>query len=283
MSAVKVRLRPLKLSQILLSLAVIVLLIVTIGPIIWVFLSSFKPPREVISPTPTLFPSDFTFSNYDRLFDQSNFLTQLENSLKIAALTVVLTVLIVIFAAYGAYRGNVPWLRNLKFVAILAFVFPTTLLVVPIYEILVRIGLVDTIWSGVFVNCMLTAPFCFWLIEGFFDAIPHELEEAAYVDGANRIQAGYKILLPLIAPGLATITIYTFVTAWTEFTFSSVLLIDRELKTLPLGLSDILAQYNIDWGLLTSNTTLAMVPSVLFFAVAGRYFIGGLVAGALKA
>ena len=273
----------LRLSQIILGLAVFLLLFITVSPIVWVTLSSFKPAREVIARTPTIFPADFTFENYERLLDQGNFLTQLENSIKIAALTVVVTILVVITAAFGAYRGNIAWLRNLKFVAILAFVFPTTLLVVPIYEILVRIDLVDNLWSGVFVNCILTVPFSFWLIEGFFDAIPHELEEAAYVDGANRVQAAYKILLPLIAPGLATITIFTFVTAWTEFTFSSVLLIDRELKTLPLGLADILAQYNIDWGLLTSNTTLAMIPSILFFAIAGRYFIDGLVAGALKA
>lgn len=272
-----------RLSAYVLSLAVVALLVLTIGPIFWVALSSLKPPREVISRTPTLLPSEVTLENYKRLLDQTNFTTQLENSVKIAGLTVGVTVLVVVAAAFGAYRGNVAWLRNLRFVAILAFVFPTSLLVVPIYDILVRIGLVDTIWSGVFVNCILTVPFSFWLIEGFFDAVPRELEEAAYVDGANRIQAGYKILLPLIAPGLATVTIFSFATAWTEFTFSSVLLIERELKTLPLGLADILASYNIDWGLLTSNTTLAMIPGIVFFALAGRYFIDGLVAGALKA
>ncbi len=266
-----------------LTLVIVFFLVVTLGPLYWVAVSSFKPPREVIARIPTAFPSEVTLKNYERLLDQSNFVAQLQNSATIAVLTVVFTVVIVVLAAFGAYRGHVRALRKLKFVAILAFVFPTTLLVVPIYEILVRIGLIDTIWSGVLVNCILTVPFSFWLIEGFFDSIPRELEEAAYVDGANRLQAGVRILLPLIAPGLATVGIFSFVTSWTEYTFASVLLINADLKTLPLGLADILAQYNINWGLLTSNTTLAMIPGMLFFAFAGRYFIDGLVAGALKA
>lgn len=265
------------------TVVVMLFVFITIGPIYWVGISSLKTPREVISPTPTAFPSKVTFENYRNLFDQSDFVGQLENSAKISALTVAATVVVVVTAAFGAYRGRVRWLRNLKFVAILAFIFPTTLLVVPIYEILVRLKLVDTIWSGVIANCILTVPFSFWLIEGFFDSVPRELEEAAYVDGANRIQAAYRIVLPLIAPGLATVCIFAFVTSWTEYTFASVLLIGSDLKTLPLGLADILAQYNINWGLLTSNTTLAMIPSILFFALAGRYFIDGLVAGALKA
>lgn len=274
---------PRSLMRVILTLVIVLFLVITLGPLYWVAMSSFKTPREVIARTPTAFPSEVTLKNYERLLDQSNFVAQLQNSATIAALTVVFTVVIVVLAAFGAYRGQIHWLRNLKFVAILAFVFPTTLLVVPIYEILVRIDLVDTIWSGVLVNCILTVPFSFWLIEGFFDSIPRELEEAAYVDGANRLQAGVRILLPLITPGLATVGIFAFVTSWTEYTFASVLLINADLKTLPLGLADILAQYNINWGLLTSNTTLAMIPGILFFAFAGRYFIDGLVAGALKA
>jgi multiple sugar transport system permease protein len=266
-----------------LTFVVIFFVLITIGPLYWVGISSLKTPREVISRRPTAFPAKATLINYERLLDQSNFVDQLQNSSEIAVLTVAFTLVIVVMAAFGAYRGQVRWLRNLKFVAILAFVFPTTLLVVPIYEILVRIHLVDTIWSGVLVNCILTVPFSFWMIEGFFDTVPRELEEAAYVDGAGRLQAARKIVLPLVAPGLATVAIFSFVTSWTEYTFASVLLIDTDLKTLPLGLADILAQYNISWGLLTSNTTLAMLPGIIFFVLAGRYFIDGLVTGALKA
>lgn len=258
-------------------------LVLTIGPIYWVASSSLKSVQEVISPVPTAFPTVPTFANYERLLQQSNFVTQLRNSILVATGTTLLTLVITVMAAFGAYRGNIPWLRKLKFIAIIAFIFPTALLVVPIYEILAQIGLVDTIWSGILVNCVLTVPFSFWLVEGFFDAVPKELEEAALVDGANRVQTAQRILLPLIKPGLATIAIFAFVSSWTEYTFSSVLLINAEIKTIPLGLADILAQYNIDWGLLTTNTTLAMIPGIVFFALAGRYFISGLVAGALKA
>lgn len=268
---------------ILIPVLIAVFLLLTVGPVYWVTISSLKSSQEVISSTPTALPLHPTVENYVRLLTQSNFVAQLSNSLFQATATTILTLVVTTLAAFGAYRGNIRWLRNLKFVAIIAFIFPTTLLVVPIYQILTTLNVVDTLWACVLVNCMLTAPFSFWLIEGFFDTVPREIEEAAYVDGAGRIQAARLIVLPLIAPGLATIAIFTFVTAWTEYTFSSVLLIDSSLKTLPLGLADILAQYNIDWGLLTTNTTLAMIPGIIFFAIAGRYFISGLVAGALKA
>lgn len=256
---------------------------VTVGPVYWVASSSLKPTHEIITPVPTAFPTEVVWLHYQRLFTQTPFLLQLQNSLVVAVASTLLSVSIVLAAAVGAYRGRHRWLRNLKFLAILVFVFPTTLLVVPIYQVLVHIGLVDTLWSLVAVNCMLTAPFSFWLIEGFLDTVPNELEDAAVVDGANRLQSMLYVVLPLASPGIAVIAIYTFVISWTEFAFSSVLIIDTGLKTLPMGLADILAAYNINWGLLTSNTTLAMVPGILFFALVGRHFISGLVSGALKA
>lgn len=258
-------------------------LFITMGPIYWVVISSFKSTREIITPPPTLFPAEFVLTHYERLLSQPFFLQQLGNSVYVSLISTALTLAIVLCAAFGAYRGHLPILRNLKFVAIIAFVFPMTLLVVPIYEMLVRLNLVDTLWSVILVNCVLTVPFSFWLIEGFFDAVPIELEEAALVDGANRWQIASHVLMPLILPGIATIGIFSFVISWTEYTFSSVLIIDPHLRTLPLGLAAILAQYNVDWGLLTTYTTLAMIPGVVFFAIAGRYFISGLVTGALKA
>ena len=258
------------------------LMVITVGPVLWVALSSLKTAREIISSPPTLWPATVTFEQYRLLLFETDFLIQLRNSLIVGLGTTALTTVVVVLAALGAYRGQMDWLRNLKFVAILAFVFPTTLLIVPIYEVVAGLNLIDTHLGLILVNVMLTAPFAFWLIEGFLDAVPREIEEAATVDGASRWAIYGRVILPLIGPGLGTISVYAFITSWTEFTFSSVLLIDRDLKTLPMGLADILAQYNIDWGLLTSNTVLAMIPGIIFFAFAGRLFIRGLVAGALK-
>jgi len=259
------------------------LLALTVGPVLWVVLSSVKTAREIIASPPTLFPNTITLQQYRELLFETDFFLQLRNSLTIGVGTTVATTLIVVLAALGAYRGRLGWLRSLKFVAILAFVFPTTLLVVPIYEVLASLDLINSHAGLILVNTMLTAPFAFWLIEGFLDAVPREIEEAAIVDGAGRWDIYLRVILPLIGPGLGTISVYTFITTWTEFTFSSILLIDRSLKTLPMGLADILASYNIDWGLLTSNTTLAMLPGIVFFAFAGRLFVKGLVTGALKA
>ena len=264
------------------SLFSALLILIVVFPIYWVIVSSFKTPQEILSRAPSLVPRSITTENYRELFDQGSYLRQLLNSVAYTALTTGITIAIVLPAALGSYRGNIRWLRKLKFVAIMAFVFPTTLLVVPIYQILNALRLVGTIWSVVLVNVSLTAPFSFWLVEGFFDVVPKELEESARIDGANRWKTALYILLPLATPGIATISVFTFVTAWTEYTFSSALVLDNNMKTLPLGLADILASYNIDWGLLTSYTTLAMIPGIVFFALAGKLFIGGLVEGALK-
>jgi ABC-type glycerol-3-phosphate transport system permease component len=260
-----------------------IIIVVVLGPIYWMVSSSFKTVREIMSTAPTLFPRDFTLTGYMRLFRQGTFVPLLCNSIIISALTTVFSGVIATAAGFGTYFGRMKWLRSLKLISILAFVFPTTLLIVPIYQILVAIRAVDTVMGLVLVNIMLTAPFSFWLLEGFFDSIPRELEEAALIDGASRFQVNTKVILPLIRPGLATVVIYSFVMSWTEYSFSSVLVIDPHLKTLPLGVADVLAQYNIDWSLLTATTSLAMVPGIIFFALAGKHFISGLVSGALKA
>jgi ABC-type glycerol-3-phosphate transport system permease component len=261
----------------------VLIILVVLGPIYWMVSSSFKPVTEIMSRTPTLIPNGFTLKGYIRLFQQGNFVRQLRNSIVIACLTTLCSTVIAAAAGLGTYFSKVRWLKSLKILSMLVFVFPTTLLIVPMYQILALFRAVNTIPGLVLVNIMLTAPFSFWLLEGFFDSIPPELEEAALIDGANRWQVNTKIILPLIRPGLATALIYSFVMAWTEYSFSSVLIIDHRLKTLPLGVADVLASYNIDWSLLTATTSLAMVPGIIFFALAGKHFISGLVSGALKA
>jgi multiple sugar transport system permease protein len=132
----------------------------------------------------------------------------------------------------------------------------------------------------VLVNVALTAPFCTWLLRGFFLAVPEELDEAAAMDGAGPVRTMLQIVLPLVAPGIATVAVYSFIFSWTEFVFASQLLISDDLTTLPIGLSNIMGQYTINWGLLMAGTVCTVLPAIIPFLFVGRYFVGGLTAGA---
>ena len=236
---------PRVLMRATLTLVIVFFLVVTLGPLYWVAVSSFKPPREVIARIPTAFPSEVTLKNYERLLDQSNFVAQLQNSATIAVLTVVFTVVIVVLAAFGAYRGHTRALRKLKLWRFWPSSF-TTLLVVPIYEILVRIGLIDTIWSGVLVNCILTVPFSFWLIEGFFDPIPRELEEAAYVDGRQPLAGGVRSCCHSLRQWLASR--HLLFRDFMDRVHLRVSAAHQRRPQTPAAGWRILAQYNINWG-----------------------------------
>ena len=133
-----------------------------------------------------------------------------------------------------------------------------------------------------FKTVAFTAPFCVWLLRGFFDAIPRELDESAAVDGAGPLTSLRRIILPLLVPGLATIALYAFIFSWTEFVFASQLIVSDDLKTLPIGLGAMMGQYNVNWGLLMAGASMTMLPAAILFALVGRYFVRGLTAGALS-
>jgi len=263
-------------------LAWVVLVVVVLGPLFWIVASSFKNPSEIIRHVPTILPNEFYLGNYEYLFSSTRFPTYLVNSVAVAVLTMVATVVAATLAGYAMYRLRVRGSRSVGHAVLLSYMIPGTLLLVPVYVMLASVGLVDTIAGLVVVNVAFASPFCVWLLRGFFDAIPVELDEAAAVDGAGPLATLWKVNLPLLAPGLATIGLYAFIFSWTEFVLASQLIVSDDLKTLPIGLSAIMGQYNIQWGWLMAATSVTMLPVALLFAAVGRYFVGGLTTGAVK-
>lgn len=263
-------------------LAMAFLMVLVIGPLYWVTASSFKGREEILRRTPTLFPESITFENFQQLFTATDYGTYLTNSFTVALLTSLFTVLVAFFAAYGLYRLRIPFGEKLAGLVLLSYMIPGTLLLVPLYQVFSRLQIVDTHTALVLVNVAFTAPFCTWLLRGFLQAVPKEIDEAAAVDGAGPARTMLSVILPLMKPGLATVAVYAFVFSWTEFVFASQLLISDELKTLPIGLSAIMGQYTVNWGLLMAGTVCTMVPAIVPFLFVGKYFIGGLTAGAVK-
>jgi ABC-type glycerol-3-phosphate transport system permease component len=260
----------------------LVLGLIVIGPFYWVIASAFKGPQEIIQRVPTFFPVHAVLANFHALFASTAYPTYLKNSLIVAAGTAVVTLIVATCGAYGLYRLNVPGGRLIGGAVLLSYMIPGTLLLIPVYRTMASLHLVDTRTSLVIVNVAFTAPFCVWLLHGFLEAIPRELDEAAAMDGAGPVRTMVSVVLPLLAPGLATVGVYAFVYSWTEFVFASQLLVSDANKTLPIGLSQIMGQYNINWGLLMAGAVFTILPAAILFGLAGRYFIKGLVTGAVK-
>jgi ABC-type glycerol-3-phosphate transport system permease component len=267
-----------------LYLSVVLLLFVIVAPFYWIFSSSIKRPQEIIARIPTLIPHSFTLQHYQKLLSGSVFPSYLLNSAIIATLTMAFTVVLSVMAAYAIYRLEFPGRSLLQKVILVTYAFPNILLLIPLYMMFSATTpkLIDTPWALVIVDVTFAAPFAVWMLQAFFTGIPVEIEDAAALDGAGRIQTILRIFIPLTAPGIASIAIYAFISSWTEYLFASVLIISDARRTMPVGLSGIIGQYQVDWGLLLAGATLTTLPVLLLFSIVGRNFVEGLTAGAVK-
>ena len=269
-------------SRIGITVSVLVLLVVVIAPFYWIFAGSIKTTQEILSSSPAFFPQTFTLQHYDKLLASSNFPRYMLNSGVVAVLTMLITVTLSVMASYAIYRLEFPGRRWLVRIILATYIFPGILLLIPLYGMMSQFRLVDTVWALVIINVTFAAPFAVWMLQAFFQAIPYEVEEAAALDGASRITIIWRIFLPLTAPGIASIAIYAFISAWTEYMFASVLILSDANRTLPVGLAGIIGQYQVDWGLLLAGATVTTLPVLILFSLVGRNFIEGLTAGATK-
>jgi multiple sugar transport system permease protein len=268
--------------NLLLGLSIVILMILVLAPFYWIFSSSIKVPQEIIARKPTLFPQSFTTQHYSKLFNKSPFPTYLRNSLIVAAGTMLITVVLSTLAAYGLYRMRFPGRKMLFRIILITYAFPGVLLLVPMYQMMTALHLVDRLVALVIVDVTLAAPFAVWMLQAFFRTIPQELEEAAALDGATRLGIIVRIMLPLAAPGVASIAIFAFITSWTEYIFASILIISEANRTVPVGLAGIIGQYQVDWGLLLAGATVTTLPVLALFGLVGRNFVEGLTAGAVR-
>src|SRR5699024_2271078 len=194
----------------------------------------------------------------------------------------IITILLVLPASYSIFRLNYTGKNFFYYLILATFIFPTILLLVPVYELMNSFNLVDNLWSLIIINVTFAAPFATWLMSGFFERIPYTLDESASLDGAGNITILFRIILPLIAPGLASIAVYAFVVSWTEFAFSSVLIVSQDNEILTIGLNQVMGQYTVRWGATTAGAVLTTIPVLIFFMFLGKYFVKGLTEGSIK-
>lgn len=251
-------------------------------PFWWVVSGSFKIPQEIIARVPTMFPQSFTLEHYQKLLSSSDYGTYLVNSLVVSSLSALITLLLAIPAGYAffrlAFKGRETYYR----IILLAYAFPSIVVLIPLFGMFARAGLVDTRTALVIVNVAFALPFAIWMLRSFFASIPREIEEAARLDGGPPLTVLWRIMIPLTAPGIAAVAIFAFVTSWTEYVFASVMILSDARRTIPVGFSGIIGQYQVDWGLLLAGASLAILPVVIVFAFIGRWFVSGLTEGAVK-
>ena len=261
---------------------VIVMLGIVVVPFLWIFVASFRPSSDLIQRNPGFGLGDLSLTNYQNLQQAAQYFTYLTNSAIVSLISTIVSIILALLAAYSVYRTRYPGRRTLYLTLIITYVFPGVVLLIPLYQLLGTVGLINNLFSLVIVNVTFTAPFSVWLMRGFFGAIPAGIEEAASIDGASRMRILLSIVLPLTAPGIAAAAIFSFVWSWTEYMFASAFIVDEGRKTLPVGLGAFIQQYNIDWGLLAAAAVATAIPVIVIFAFIGRYFVEGLTAGAEK-
>jgi arabinogalactan oligomer/maltooligosaccharide transport system permease protein len=276
--------RPLHMS-LLLHGGLIVAAVIAIFPVFWIAISSFKHLQEIQSSTKlSILPHDWTTANYTHVLTSNDhiFLTWLWNSLVIAALTTVLSVFLASTAGYALSRYRFPGYRSALTSFLITQMFPAAILLVPIYNIIVHLGLLNTKSALVLAYATFAVPFCVWMLKGYFDTIPISIEEAGRVDGLSPFGTFWRIVMPLSLPGLAVTSFYAFITAWNEVAFANLILVENKSYTLPVGLQTYIFQFAADWDKLTAAAMLVSLPAILVFLVAQRYLVSGLTRGGVK-
>jgi arabinogalactan oligomer/maltooligosaccharide transport system permease protein len=254
---------------------------IALFPVAWVVLSSFKPASEIRRSKIQLV-ADPTLENYRRVLFETNFPTWFLNSLVVAGFTMLIGITMSATAGYALSRFNFPGKRGLMWVFLLTQMFPVAILIVPIYTIMANLGLINTLTSLVIAYCTVAVPFCTWMLKGYYDTIPRELDEAAALDGLGPFQTFWRVILPLARPGLAVTMFYTFLTAWSEIAYATAFLQTDEKFTLGYGLQTFVPQFNQRWEYLTPAAILVLIPAAAVFMLAQRHLVGGLTAGATK-
>jgi ABC-type glycerol-3-phosphate transport system permease component len=206
----------------------------------------------------------------------------MRNSLIVAGSVSVLTLILASTAAYSLSRFRYPGRKLVSQLILLVYLFPGILLIIPVFGMMTRLGLYNSLIAVIITHVLFTLPFSAWTLKLFFDTISEDLEAAARIDGAGRLTILRVIYLPLAAPGIAAAAIFSFVISWNEYLFASVLVADNELKTLPVGIAGWTSSYAIQWGQITAASVLTVLPGIVFFAFIGRLFIRGLTAGAIR-
>ncbi len=271
-----------KLGRIfLLWVPLVLFLLFLLFPFYWTFVTSLKLPEELHSLKVIYWPQNPSFQAYSHLFGQYNFLHPMKNSLVVAVITTLISLSVSTLAAYAFSRFRFVGRKPLMVLFLTNNMFPTVLLLIPLFTIMRKMGLLYNPASLVLSYTTFTIPFSVWLLTGYLNDLPIALEEAAMIDGANRAQGFLRIVLPLLLPCMLATGVYIFMQSWNEYTFA-VLFTNETSRTIPVSLKMLVGQLGVQWDLITAGGIITVIPVCIMFFFAQKRLVAGLTAGAVK-
>lgn len=265
-------------------ITLIIASIISVFPILWILSTSFKLKEDVLKPGISLIPKNATLSNYEHVLSMDNFIfwKWLGNSIMIATVTTIVGLFLASTTAYAFSRFEFKGKKALLYSYLVTQMFPGAILIVPLYNIIKNMGLLNSYTGLLIAYSTISLPFCVWMLKSFFDTIPKSLEEAALIDGLTSFGTFWKIILPLSLPGLSVTAFFSFITAWNEFMFALTFMSTNDHYTLPVGLRSFVFEFNTDWHYMAAGAMIISLPVLIFFFVAQKFIIGGLTAGGVK-
>lgn len=270
------------IGDIISHIYLILLAFISIMPLIWIMLSSVKGKGELTSNPTAFWPKTITFDYYKHVITKLGFITNIKNSVMISLVTTVIAIIISSLAAYGIVRFFPKLGAMMSKALVTTYIFPPILLAIPYSIVMAKVGLSNTRIGLIIVYLSFSVPYAVWLLVGFFKSVPIGIEEAARVDGANKLSVFIRIVLPLVMPGIIATAIYTFINAWNEFLYSLILINATEKMTVAVALRSLDGAEILDWGDMMAASTLVVLPSIIFFCFIQNKIAGGLTDGSVK-
>lgn len=251
-------------------------------PYAMMLITALKPRNEMMAIPSTYLPTRWDWHNFAGAFEYAPIAQYLKNTWIVAASATALVIVVAIPAAYYVARNKFRGRNMFLLLVLVTQMFSPTALVIGIYQEVVNLGQVNTYIALIVVDAAFNLAFSVWILSGFFGSIPKEIDEAAWIDGCSRIQAMWKIAMPLAAPGIVTAVVFTFISAWNEFVIALTLTSGPERQPITVGLTSFIGQYEIQWNFLFAAALVAIVPVVILFGFIERWLVGGLTSGGVK-
>jgi ABC-type glycerol-3-phosphate transport system permease component len=270
------------LGVVLLWVVAIALLVVMVFPILWMLLAAFKTDNELFLNPPPFFPRKPTLEAFQYLFTSARYMRMMLNSYVLAIMVTGVGLVLASLAAYGFSRFDIPGKGSILLVTLVLQMFPGVSLIIPYYNIMRSIGLYDTYAGLLVADASFVLPFSIWMLKSYLDTIPIDLEEAAMVDGASRLVALVRVVVPLTAPGMIATGTYVFLSTWNEYMFASILTRGGDFAPITVGIGEFFGLFTVRWSQMSALSALASVPLMLAFVFLQRYLVEGMTAGAVK-
>ena len=271
-----------RLGNVISPIYLLILTFLAIFPLIWILISSIKSKGELTGNPTAFLPKQITFEYFRHVIFDLGFIVNIRNSVLISLCTTLIAIVIASLAAYGIVRFFPKVGNTMSKVLVTTYIFPPILLAIPYSIVMAKMGLTNTRVGLIIVYLSFSIPYAVWLLVGFFKTVPIGIEEAAKIDGANKIQVFAKVVVPLVAPGIVATAIYTFINAWNEFLYSLILMNDTSKMTVAVALRSLNGSEILDWGDMMAASTLVVIPSIVFFCLIQNKISGGLSEGAVK-